>query len=204
MQQLTGLDAAFLYMETASNFGHVSGLAIFDPASAGAVTLEDVKELLESRMHLLPPLRRRLVEVPFGLDHPYWIEDPDFDLDFHVREVALPKPGNRQQLAEQVARIVSRPLDRNHPLWELYVISGLDNGHVAQLTKIHHSSIDGVSGAEVLATILDIEPEPKPVEPPAQPWRPDPRPDQLELLARGVAALVTTPAKSISFQRRAL
>ena len=120
MEQLTGLDTSFLNLETHTTFGHVSGLAIFDPSTASVPpSYEDVKQLIQERIHLLPPYRRRLVEVPFGLDHPYWIEDPDFDLDFHVRHIGLPAPGDSRQLSEQVSRIVARPLDRSRPRWEL-------------------------------------------------------------------------------------
>jgi WS/DGAT/MGAT family acyltransferase len=187
MHQLTGLDTSFLNLETPTTYGHVSGLAIFDPSSASVPsTFEDVKRLIEERIHLLPPYRRRLVEVPFGLDHPYWIEDPDFDLDFHVRHMGLPAPGDARQLAEQVSRIVARPLDRTRPLWELYVIEGLEGGYVAQLTKIHHCAIDGVSGAELLTTLLDLTPEPRKVEAPRRAWRPEPVPTAVEMWARGM------------------
>ncbi len=205
MQQLTGLDTSFLNLETPTTYGHVSGLAIFDPSSAPVpATFEDVKRLIEERIHLLPPYRRRLVEVPFGLDHPYWIEDPDFDLDFHVRHMGLPPPGDSRQLAEQVSRIVARPLDRSRPLWELYVIEGLEGGHVAQLTKIHHCAIDGVSGAELLTTLLDLTPEPRKVEPPRRAWRPEPEPTQVEMLARGLWGVIGTPRKAIRLGRQAL
>lgn len=206
MQQLTGLDTSFLNMENATTYGHVSGLAIFDPStSPGApATYEDVKRLIADRIHLLPPYRRRLVQVPFGLDHPYWIEDPDFDLDFHVRNIGLPPPGDDRQLAEQVSRIVARPLDRNRPLWELYVIEGLPGGLVAQLTKIHHCTIDGVSGAEILATLLDLEPEPRVVDPPRRAWRPEPEPTQIEMLARGLWAVAGTPRKAWRLGREGL
>ena len=205
MQQLTGLDTSFLNMETPTTYGHVSGLAIFDPSTAATPpTFEDVKKLIEERIHLLPPYRRRLVEVPFGLDHPYWIEDPDFDIDFHVRHLGLPAPGDHRQLAEQVSRIVARPLDRSRPLWELYVIEGLAGGYIAQLTKIHHCTIDGVSGAELLATLLDVTPEPRKVDPPRRAWRPEPHPTQLEMLARGAWAVVGTPRKAFRLGRQAI
>jgi WS/DGAT/MGAT family acyltransferase len=206
VQQLTGLDTSFLNMENATTYGHISGLAIFDPStSPGApATYEDVKRLIADRIHLLPPYRRRLVQVPFGLDHPYWIEDPDFDLDFHVRNIGLPPPGDDRQLAEQVSRIVARPLDRNRPLWELYVIEGLPGGLVAQLTKIHHCTIDGVSGAEILATLLDLEPEPRVVDPPRRAWRPEPEPTQIEMLARGLWAVAGTPRKAWRLGREGL
>ena len=128
MRQLTSLDAQFLALETPRQTGHVGGVAILDPSTAPGGTLDyrDVKRLLEERLPLLPPFRWRLAEVPFGLDYPYWVDDPDFDLDFHVRELALPaRRAATQQLAEQVARIFARPLDRARPLWELYVIQGL-------------------------------------------------------------------------------
>jgi WS/DGAT/MGAT family acyltransferase len=205
MQQLTGLDTSFLNLETASTYGHVSGLAVFDPSTASVpASLDDVKQLIQERLHLLPPYRRRLVEVPFGLDHPYWLEDPDFDLDFHVRHIGLPPPGDDRQLAEQVSRIVARPLDRRRPLWELYVIEGLEGGYVAQLTKIHHCAIDGVSGAELLTTLLDLTPEPRKVDPPRRAWRPEPEPTELEMWLRGVWAVAGTPTKGVRLARQAI
>ncbi len=205
MKQLTGMDATFLHMETPATQGHVGSLTIFDANSAPAdFGFAELKSILAQRLDQAPVLRRRLVEVPFGLDHPYWIEDPDFDLDFHVREIALPPPGDEVRLAEQVARIHERPLDRRRPLWELYLIWGLADGHVAQYTKIHHSAVDGVSGAELLAVLLDLEPEPRQVPVPDKQWRPEAEPTQLEMLLRGVGALATQPIKALRFQRRTL
>ena len=113
MQQLTGLDAAFLALDSPTAYGHVGSVSVLDPpTTGGAVTLERLTALIESRLHLVPPFRRRLAEVPFGLDNPYWIEDPDFDIEFHVRELALPAPGDDRQLAVQAARLHARPLDR--------------------------------------------------------------------------------------------
>ena len=132
MQQLTGLDAAFLALDSPTAYGHVGSVSILDPPAGGeALTLERLTELIESRLHLVPPFRRRLVEVPFGLDQPYWIEDPDFDIEFHVRELALPAPGDDRQLAVQAARLHARPLDRRRPLWETYLIHGLQGGRQA-------------------------------------------------------------------------
>src|SRR3954454_24251200 len=126
MQQLTGLDNSFLRMETPTTYGHVASVAVFDPATAPRpVGYAQVRKLVESRLHLVAPFRRRLVEVPLGLDHPYWIEDPDFDLDFHIRESAVPPPGDEKRVAETVSRIFARPLDRSRPLWELYLIQGI-------------------------------------------------------------------------------
>jgi diacylglycerol O-acyltransferase len=205
VQQLSGLDTSFLNMETPTTYGHVCGLAVFDPSTASRPTqLDDIKQLIEERIHLLPPYRRRLVEVPLGLDHPYWIEDPDFDIDFHVRHIGLPPPGDRRQLAEQVSRIVARPLDRSRPLWELYLVEGLEGGLIAQLTKIHHCCIDGVSGAEMLATLLDVTPEPRKVDAPRRAWRPEPQPSEIEMMARGVWAVMGTPRKGFRLARQAV
>src|SRR5438067_6011946 len=129
MQQLSGLDASFLYFETPNAPMHVGGISIYDQSTApnGAVTFKGILENSEKRLHLVRAFRQRLVRVPFDLDHPYWIEDGDFDLEFHVRHIALPEPGDWRQLCIQVARLVSRPLDLDRLLWEFYVIEGLDN-----------------------------------------------------------------------------
>src|SRR6516165_9408542 len=161
MQQLTGLDAAFLALDSATAYGHVGSVSVLDPPAGGqALSLERLTELIESRLHLVPPFRRRLVEVPFGLDQPYWIEDPDFDIEFHVRELALPAPGDDRQLAVQAARLHARPLDRRRPLWETYLIHGLEGGRQALYTKVHHAAIDGVSGNDLLAALMDTSPQP--------------------------------------------
>jgi diacylglycerol O-acyltransferase len=161
VQQLTGLDAAFLALEEMPGvYGHVGSLIVLDPSTSTVpYDLDHLLELIGSRLHLIPPFRRRLVEVPFGLDQPYWIEDPDFDLEYHVREIALPPPGDHEQLATQAARLHARRLDRRRPLWELYLIHGLEDGHVGVYTKVHHAAIDGVSGNDLLAAVLDPTPE---------------------------------------------
>src|SRR3954452_17958971 len=168
MQQLTSLDAQFLAIESPRTYGHVGSLAVYDPSTApgGDITHADICRLLSERLHLLPPFTRKLVPVPFGLDHPYWIEDADFDLDFHVRDSAVAPPGNDRQLAHTVERIFARPLDRSRPLWELYVIHGLEGGRIGLLTKIHHAVVDGVSGNEIMSTLLDVSPEGSEIEPP--------------------------------------
>jgi diacylglycerol O-acyltransferase / wax synthase len=144
------------------------------------------------------------MEVPLGLDHPYWVDDPNLDLEFHLRELALPSPGDDEQLGEQVARIVSRPLDRSRPLWEIYVITGLTDGRVGVLTKLHHATIDGVSGAELLHVLLDSDPAGSDVEPPAEPWQPRRPPTPLELLTRTIVAYSTRPQKAVQLQVRLL
>jgi diacylglycerol O-acyltransferase / wax synthase len=199
MQQLTGLDAAFLAMETPSVYGHVGSVCVLDPSTAPEpLTVERLTEVIESRLHLIPPFRRRLVTVPFGLDQPYWIEDPDFDIEFHVRELALPEPGDDKQLAEQAARLHARQLDRRRPLWELYLIHGLQGGRVAIYTKVHHAAIDGVSGNDILTALLDLSPEGRPLdEPPA--WESDEPPGAVEMLARSAVALTRQPLRAARF-----
>src|SRR5437870_6106493 len=150
MLRLTGLDATFLYLETPTNHMHVASMAIFDPSTVeGGYSFDKVKDLVESRLHLLPPFRRRLVEVPMGLHHPLWVEDPDFDLDYHLRHIAVPPPGGDRELASLAAHLVTIQLDRSRPLWESWAIEGLEGGNVAVLTKVHHAAIDGVSGNEI-------------------------------------------------------
>jgi diacylglycerol O-acyltransferase / wax synthase len=203
MKQLTGLDATFLHLETGAQFGHVSGLSIYArPDTAGYDPYAAWRGQVERRLHLLEPLRRRLVEVPLGLDHPYWIEDPDFDLDFHVRHSAVPPPGRDDQLAAVVGRIVARPLDRTRPLWLSYVIEGLAGERFAVLTVVHHATVDGASGVELMTLMLDDHPDAADVPPPAEPWRPEPVPSDLELLARGTLGLARKPARAILLAAR--
>ena len=199
MRQLTSLDAQFLAMESSRTYGHVSGLAIYDPSTrpGGGLELKDVCRLVGERIHLLPPFRWKLVEVPFGLDAPYWVEDPDFDIDFHIRESAVPPPGNDRQLAETVARIVARPLDRAHPLWELYVIHGIDDGrYTGLLTKVHHAAVDGVSGAEILGVLLDLDPDGRELPSRGDDVFGEREPSQWEMLARGLAGLPRQPLRA--------
>ena len=205
MRQLTSLDAQFLALESSNQTGHVAGLAILDPSTtpSGELTFQDICRLIEQRMPLLPPLRWRLVEVPFGLDYPYWLDDPNFDLDFHVRELALPPGATKDKLAEQVARIVSRPLDRARPLWEAYLIHGLQDGHKALLTKIHHSMIDGLSGAEIMGALFDLAPEGRDAPDP-QPDGAERQPTDLEMLSRGLMGVPRYPLRMLRSLPRAL
>jgi diacylglycerol O-acyltransferase len=198
MRQLTSLDAQFLALESPTTIGHVSGLAMLDPSTApgGKLEVADLCDLVAQRLPLLPPMRWKLVEVPFGLDHPSWIEDPDFDLDFHIRELALPPGADDEKLAEQVARIVARPLDRSRPLWELYLIHGLPDGRVAMLTKIHHAVVDGFSGAEILAALLDPSPEGRDVPDDDHPAA-ERVPSDVEMLARGLLNVPLHPLRML-------
>jgi diacylglycerol O-acyltransferase len=199
MRQLTSLDAQFLALETPRIYGHVSGVLILDPSTApgGTLTLADLQQLILERLPLIPVFRWRLAEVPFGLDYAYWVDDPDFDIDFHVRELALVPPGDVGQLEEQVARIFSRPLDRSRPLWELYLIHGLERGRVALMTKVHHAVIDGLSGAEILGSLLDLTPEGRPAPEPEPDGGRGHMPSQVEMLVRGLVALPQYPLRML-------
>jgi WS/DGAT/MGAT family acyltransferase len=200
MRQLTSLDAQFLALESPRQTGHVGGLAILDPSTRVDRTLDRaaVRTLLRERLPLLPPFRWKLVEVPLGLDYPYWVDDEEFDLDFHVREIALPQPGSDKQLADQVARIFSRPLDRARPLWEVYVIQGLKSGHTAMLTKIHHAVIDGLSGAEIMGLLLDLTPEGRELDAPDRDGDGDAgRPSTAGMLARGLLGVPRYPLRAL-------
>lgn len=207
MRQLTSLDAQFIAMEDGRTHGHVSGLGIYDPSTApgGELTLDAIRATVAERLHLLPPFTWRLVPVPFDLDYPYWAQDPDFDLDFHVRELALPAPGDDAMLAEQVARLLSRPLDQSRPLWELYLIHGLQDGRCAVLTKFHHAAIDGASGAEIFGVLFDAEPTGRVIEPAAQDAAAMPAiPGQVSMLGRGLAGMTRQPLRALRSLPRAL
>ncbi len=194
MKRLSGLDSSFLYLETPSSHMHVAATSVFDSAGAAEpLTYERVVAMTGERLHLLPPFRQRLAEIPFHLHHPLWVEDPDFDIEYHVRRDALPSPGGIHQLAELAADIISRPLDRTRPLWEMHVVEGLEAGHVALLTKTHHAAVDGVSGNELTMALLDLEPNPPPKEPPAEPWKPERVPNDFERVSHALISLSRKP-----------
>lgn len=195
MRQLSSLDTQFLNVENATTSGHVGSLVVVDPPEGW--NLATVRDLVASRLHLAPVLRQRLVTAPLGTSRPWWVDDPTFDLDNHVHERGLPSPGTDDQLGELVARLHERPLDRARPPWELYVVTGLAGGRAAVYSKIHHAAVDGVAGAALLGAMFDIRPEPREVEPPAQPFAPDPLPSTLSLLGRGVTSLLADQVHAV-------
>ena len=168
MKQLSGADAAFLQFERGNNFMHIASLAIYDPSTHpdGSVRFKDVLRYFAARAAQFPQFRRRLVTLPMSLDRPWWVESSHIDVEFHVRHIALPHPGDWRQLCIQVARLHSRPLDRTKPLWEAYVIEGLDNvaglppGSFAVYTKLHHSIVDGEAANELMKALHTLTPEP--------------------------------------------
>ena len=205
MERLSGLDACFFAMETPTMRLHVSAVLVFAPEvppTPPARFFERVRLTVEQRLHLVPPFRRRIVRVPFGLHHPVWVEDPDFDLDYHLRRASLPAPGGPRELSGFVGDVASRPLDLDRPLWEMYVVEGLESRHCALVAKLHHCLIDGASGAETLATFFDLGPEPRAVPSPVAPWRPDVVPNEVELVAGALADMSHQPERAVTVLRR--
>ena len=211
MQQLTGLDASFLYLETSNAPMHISGLAIYDPSTApgGHVRFKQIIENTTRRIKRLPTLSKRLMTVPMGLDHPYWISDGTFDPEFHIRHIALPKPGDWRQLCILISRIHARPLDRKRPLWELYVIEGLDNiehlpkGSFAIFTKMHHAAVDGASGMEITAALHDLSAD-APVNDEPYVLEIERTPGPGELLLRSQLNTIKQPFRMISVARNTI
>jgi WS/DGAT/MGAT family acyltransferase len=169
MERLSGLDASFLYLETPTLHMHVVMAAVFDPSTmSGDYSFERVKKGIADRIPNAPVFRRRLVEVPLRLGHPVWIDDPDFDIDDHVRRAALPKPGGLLEFAEFASDVAGHQLDRSKPMWEMWLVEGLEDDNIGFVVKMHHSTVDGVAGAELLSVILDVEPNPTPPEVPKE------------------------------------
>lgn len=208
MKQLTGLDASFLYMETANAPMHISGLSIYDQSTApgGLVRFKDIVENTNNRLMGLPVMTQKLVNVPMNLDHPYWVTDGAYDPEFHIRHIALPKPGDWRQLCILISRLHARPLDRAHPLWELYIIEGLDNvkgapkGSFAMFSKTHHAAIDGTSGMELTAATHDLSADYQRAHKAAT-ISVDSEPSAVELLVRSQLNNIRKPFNFISVAR---
>ena len=208
MKQLTGPDAMFLHMELKGFPMHIGGVSIYDQSTSpgGLVRFKDVLAMFESRLDRSPIFRRKLAEVPFNLDQPYWVDDPDFDLEFHVRHIALPKPGDWRQLCIQVARLHARPLDRNRPLWEAYIIEGLHGlegvppDSFALYLKVHHAAIDGASGVQFFGAFNDISPQPEPASPPEL-WQPAAPPGTGKLLLKAYTNNLRKPVQMLRMTR---
>ncbi len=191
MERLTGLDASFLYNETPTLHMHTLKYTVLDVSTVpGGYDFERFQHELDRRMHLLPPFRRRIVEVPGRIHHPVWIEDPDFDLGYHVRRIGVPPPGGRAEMDAVIADIASWPLDRSRPLWEIWMLEGLEGGRVGFLAKIHHTVADGVAAAAMLANVMATSPDEIDPPPPVHEWRPEPEPSRARLLVDALRDLV--------------
>jgi WS/DGAT/MGAT family acyltransferase len=192
MQRLSGQDASFLYLETPTAHMHIAGIGILEPGEAGTrFSFEEVLELVAERLHLVPSTRWRLAEVPFGLHHPLWVDDPAFDLEYHVRRAALPSPAGMRELCSFAADVTSRPLDRRRPLWEMYVIEGFEGDKLAVISKTHHAAIDGVGGVNMTVAMMDLSPEPTRSPPPA--WTPEAVPSEADRLRWAAMSLARQP-----------
>ncbi len=209
MERLTGLDATFLYLETPTHHMHVPMAMVLDPSTMpGGYSFEDIKRFIASRMDRIPQFRRRLVTVPLNLHHPVWVEDPEFDIDYHVRRIGAPAPGGRRELGEMAAQIASVPLDRSRPLWEMWVVEGLKQDRIGLVSKVHHCAIDGASGAELMVHLFDLDPAAAVVDGPLPDLPSEHIPNDIELLGHavtskvrrtmGLAPLLNQTARSVS------
>jgi len=191
--RLTGLDSSFLHLEhDAATHMHVASCMVFDGPPP---THEELVAHVEARLHLVPRYRQRLAYVPFGQGRPVWVDDPHFNSRYHVQQHALPRPGSDEQLKHLAGRAFSQQLDRNKPLWELWLVEGLEGGRFAILAKTHHALVDGISGVDITTVLFDVSPEPAPTPAPEQPWVPRPMPSSAQLLADALLERATVPAE---------
>ena len=196
-ERLSSLDASFWYLEQPSMHMHFAATSVLDPRADGPLKFEDVHRVVQSRIHQAPRLRQRVVPVPGNISRPVWVDDDGFDLDFHLRRSAIPSPGGRLQLERAVGLLLSRPLDRSKPLWEMYVFEGLTGDRTAVLLKMHHAMADGIGGMLVASTMFDLEPDAPIGPPPKDAWRPSPVPSAQDLVRGAVEELVLHPAGAV-------
>ncbi len=210
MKQMQGLDAAFVALEQPGAPVHVGSVLIYDPSTApnGFVRFKDVLSFIEGRLQLAESMRQKMVKVPFGIDYPYWVNDSKFDMEYHVRHIALPEPHDWRQLCILAARIFARPLDLTRPPWEITVVGGLDNvegvpkGSFAMLTKMHHAAIDGASGVDMMLATHTMSPSTDPLATPDN-FRPESDPSQVGMFARGYARSMLNPLRQLNAARKA-
>jgi len=212
--RLTAIDASFLAQEGPTSHMHVGAITLFEGPPP---PFEDVLELLRGRLHLVPRYRQKLATPPLGSGRPMWVDDPNFNLEYHVRQTALPEPGTEGQLLALVSRVFSQQLDRSKPLWELWFVEGLEDGRFALVSKSHHAMIDGISGVDLATVLFDVDPVPREIENTGDAWLPQREPTPAELLVQGARGAVRTglsvatraveavgtPARSLSTAREA-
>jgi diacylglycerol O-acyltransferase / wax synthase len=202
VQRMSGIDPMFIYSDTPETPMEIAYACVFDPSSApGGYSFERVRALLDERIPTLPSFRRRLVAVPLGLDHPRWVDDPDFDLSNHLYRSALPAPGGDAEFTTMAAAVMGRPLTGAQPPWEMHVIEGLSGGRVGLIAKVHHAVIDGVAGAQLLAQLLDLTPEGRAVTDTCPPWLPPGLPSQTRLVTDALPSIVKSPLRMVRAAR---
>lgn len=196
LEAISGMDATFLYAETPTSPMHIGSVAVIE----GSLDFDKFRATILSRIHTVPNLRKRLVYVPLSIDYPYWVDDPNFDIDMHIHHIALPKPGNWKVLRKIANQIFSEPLDQSRPLWSFTFVEGLDNipqvpkGSVAVISKIHHVAIDGVGSTGLLSLLFDFTPETRPIPKP-KPYKPKPLPNELAIILKSTLSFVEKPFK---------
>jgi diacylglycerol O-acyltransferase len=186
LDRLSSIDASFLHQEGSASHMHIGGLLMFE---GGPPPFEDFLDHVRGRLHLVPRYRQKLAYPPLESGHPLWIDDPTFNLEYHVRHAALPAPGTEEQLLRLAGRIASQQLDRAKPLWELWLVEGLEEDRFAMISKTHHSLVDGVSGVDLATVLFDLEPSPPPPPRDLEPWQPNPEPSAAELAVAGLRGL---------------
>ncbi|WCB93977.1 Putative diacylglycerol O-acyltransferase [Baekduia alba] len=192
--RLTALDASFLHLEDSGAHMHVAAVMTFDgPAPA----YDDLVDAIQARLHLVPRYRQRLAFVPLGQGRPRWVDDPHFNARYHIRHTALPAPGSDEELKRLAARVFGQRLDRSKPLWEIWLVEGLDDNRFALLSKTHHALVDGVSGVDIVSVLFDTAADPAPPAPPASAWLPHPVPTSTELLAEALLERTTVPGEAV-------
>ncbi|MGH8919051.1 MAG: wax ester/triacylglycerol synthase family O-acyltransferase, partial [Actinomycetes bacterium] len=198
--RLSALDASFLYLEQPTTPMHVGAVSLFRRPEAG-FDYDRLVELIEQRIAMVPRYRQKVRHVPGNLARPVWVDDTDFDVAYHVRRSALPKPGSDDQLTELVARLMSRPLDHTRPLWEMYLVEGLEGGRTAVLTKTHQAMVDGISAIDIGQVILDVSAEPRKIT--EQLWMPRPEPSDSQLVLEAIVEVVARPGVVVDNVRAA-
>jgi diacylglycerol O-acyltransferase len=195
LDRLTAIDASFLAQEGPASHMHIGGVVLCEGPPP---KFEELLDHVRSRLHLVPRYRQRLAEPPMETGRPLWVDDPTFNLEYHVRQTALPAPGSEAQLLRLVGRLMSQQLDRSKPLWEMWIVEGLDDGGFALLSKTHHALIDGISGIDLATVLFDLSPVPADVPHPDEPWQPHPEPTGAELVAGGALGLAKAAATGVA------
>src|ERR671937_1047821 len=199
--RLTGLDASFLHLENGGAHMHVAGVMLFagDPPD-----YDELVETTERRLHLVPRYRQKLAFVPLGQGRPKWVDDPHLNLRYHVRSTALPSPGSEEQLKALAGRVFSQQLDRDKPLWEIWLVEGLEGGRFALLAKTHHALVDGISGVDIVTVLFDTSPDPAAPPDPGERWLPRPLPSRAQLLGEALLERTTVPTEIVRSARAAV